>query len=180
MQKTLIFCLLVFDVSCSAQELGLRYGNAWADNKALTSPLGVGAFLISTDSAKKICVLLSFDFYLKNRELEKTNLHSNSLRFKYSVGILRVLPLSKNIKFKIGPAVSYQRALGDVDYDTMYPPPGDSNYIGAGIILNLKIERLFHSNINFDTFLSPEYLFYIDRYHKPDVRIAGFNMGISF
>jgi hypothetical protein len=185
MQKSLIFCFLVFPGFCLGQELGLRYGAALADDKELITPIGAGIFLISDDSAKRICVLLSFDLFVTSRvEIPPSYLHTerfNVFRFRYSFGILRVFPVSQHIKLRIGPSFAYQKTNGTFDYNTiglLYST--NSNYIVAGIVLNLKFERLFHSGVNFDSFLSPEYLFFIHGYNRSDVRIAGFNMGISF
>ena len=178
MQNFLIFCFLVFPGFCLGQELGLRYGAVLADDNELSTPYGVGVFLTSNDSAKKICVLLSFDLSVTRRADIRW---MSVFRFKYAVGMLRVLPVSQHIKLRIGPSISYQKTNGTLDPNTTgLISYTESYYIGAGIVFNLKIERLFHSGLNFDSFLSPEYLFFIDGYNRSDVRIAAFNVGISF
>jgi len=161
---------LLFFKLCYGQELGLKYCTALSDDKTLTAPYGAGIFFISNDSAHKVNLLLSINFCYANRAIDKTDLHVSTLRFKYSIGILRVISSSQNIRFKIGPSVSYQTSVGSFDL----------HYMSAGLVLNLKFQSVFHSPLNFDCFLSPEYLFHVGEYKRPDVRIAGLDFGVSF
>jgi len=167
----LIMCLLTFFKSGFSQELGLRYGAALASDSTFSAPMGAGIFFITDDSANRTNLILSFDISVAKRQGPIDN-EVEAARFAYCIGVIRGFQLGQNVKFKMGPTAGYQKTNTGVFYE--------GSFVGTGLIFNMKVGRIFHSSLNFDSFIIPEYLFHIGKYKEPDVLLVDFGLGISF
>jgi len=197
--KKLIFLLLIvlFNQTVYGQNIGLRTGVDYSNNKFINSSIGFGSYLNIEGVYKQMELLFSFD-YSENEIDVSENFNSSingfvSTNYKHSLSssILFAIPLKERIKIKMGANFNYHVLKAT---DSYYPNnivrTFKSSYVGLGGLINFQFSEIFKIRpLNFDIFISPEYLINVNTERDPpnttteyssNIKLLNLQLGLSY
>ncbi len=160
--------------SACCQSIGLKANTQFSANNETNNAFGGGLYININDFSRKIECVLYCDYLIKKNEFKNcaecpTKEVSSSYQ-NLSIGIsgLWVNTIQSNVKFKMGPALSYNNLVASRQGQIAnWIETFKANYIGTGLLTNIQFQQIFKLPLNFEIFIFPAYLINIKNETKP-------------
>lgn len=189
MKKKCLLVILIFIFFSQilyGQNVGLRTGVEFSNNKFINNSIGFGSYLNIEGIYKQMELLFSYD-YSENEidviENLKTNHGFISTNNKHSLSssILFAFPLKERMKIKMGANFNYHILNAT---DSYYPNnivrTFKSNFVGLGGLINFQFSEIFKIRpLNFDIFISPHYLIHVKTEKDPSITKSEYSSNIK-
>ena len=190
-----LFSLVLF-YSAKCQSIGLRACSVFSDNREINTSLGAGLYVTIEDSLEKFGCVLFVDYLSNNKKFNDCDecitkdIFTSYRNFSFGISALWSKHIYSNTMFKFGLLVNYNIAdakrQGQIAnwIETL-----ESNYIGAGVLVNVQFQQLFTLPLNLDIFISPIYLININSETDPsevksdylnDLQILNIKAGLAY
>ena len=161
--KKLILIIVLISITffVYSQHIGIRVDKELSDVKIINNSFGFGIYIIIDDFSEKIETIFSFDF---NKVFEPKYLISSYQRISFGLSCLYVIPIKEKLIFKTGLGINYNMVEG---YDNgIFAAIYYAKFIGIEFLTNLHFKKIFNLPLNFDLFITPNYL--INIYNNGD------------
>ena len=197
-KKLFILSILIFsNQMLFGQNIGLRTGVEYSDNSFVNNSLGFGGYLNIEGIYKHMELLFSYDYFENeidvndNFNITKYGFVSTNYKHSLSSSILFAIPLKERIKIKTGANFKYCVLNAT---DSYYPinivRTFKSSYVGLGGVINFQFTEIFNIRpLNFDIFITPEYLINLKEESNPlyatteyssNLKLLNLQMGLSY
>jgi len=193
LKKFIIILFLIFItyiVYC--QHIGIRANKELCEEERINNSLGLGIYINIDDFSEKIEAILSFDCYKLHKEYEDDDFQTYYGRKSIGLSFLYVIPIKEKLQFKTGLSTSYDMVNGsDGGIFTNWIHGYNAKFIGIEILLNLHLKNIFNFPLNFDLFITPDYLINIYNndenknsiskfYYDDNLKILQFQIGLTY
>ena len=149
------------------QHFGIRANKELCDEKRINNSIGLGIYINIDDFSEKIETILSLDYYKLHKEYEADDFQTYYRRISGGISCLYVILIKNKLKFKTGLGTNYNRVEGSdqrmfADCIHSY----NAKFISIEFLTNLHFKKIFNLPLNFDLFITQNYL--INIYNNGD------------